>query len=202
MLHEWLKGKTVEELAAIEHGGRTLFPDKIQRVKPDGSLEGVDVYVRVPRPVEVMQARKEARDFFKKQGLDASVDADLFEQLDTMSTLARALRSKDKPHDQFQPLEYLLSNDPGKGFDTESLLDVWTRLEVYRKMIDPRVTDVKEDDVIRAAYAVDRTQNLSPLAGIAGHELDSFIVTMASQLVRSLMQLQSSRSGATGDRVA
>jgi hypothetical protein len=202
MMHEWLKGKTIEEIAAIEHGGRTLFPDKIQRVKPDGSFEGVEVYVRVPRTVEVMQARQDAREFFRKRKIDPKEDNDLFEQLDTFAVLARAIRDKAPPHDQFQPLEFLLSNDPGKGFDTESLLDVWTRLEVYRKMIDPRVTVVSEDDALRAAYEIDRCQNISPLAGIAGHELDSCIFTMANLLVRYRTLLLASQSGESGGQAS
>ena len=198
MVHEWLKGKTIEELAIVEHGGRALFPDRIQRVKADGTFEGVEVYVRVPRAVEVMQARQDAREFFRKRKLDPKEDNDLFEQLDTFAVLARAIRDKAPPHDQFQPLEFLLSNEPGKGFDTESLLDVWTRLEVYRKMIDPRVTVVSEDDALRAAYEIDRCQNISPLAGIAGHELDSCIFTMASLLVKYRTLLLASQSGETG----
>lgn len=202
MVHEWLRGKTIEELAIVEHGGRALFPDKIQRVKADGSFESVDVYVRVPRHVEVMQARHEAREFFRKRKLDPKEDNDLFEQLDTFAVLARAIRDKAPPHDQFQTLEFLLSNEPGKGFDTESLLDVWTRLEVYRKMIDPRVTVVSEDDALRAAYEIDRVQNISPLAGIAGHELDSCIFTMASLLVKYRTLLLASQSGESGGQAS
>lgn len=202
MMHEWLDGKTIEELAAIEHGGRTLFPDKIRRVKPDGTYEDIDVYVRVPRAAEVMQARQDAIEFFRKRKLDRKEEADLFDQLDTLSVLARAIRDKAPPHDQFQPLEFMLSNEPGKGFDTESLMDVWTRLEAYRKMIDPRVTVVSEEDAIRAAFAIARTQNIGPLAGIAGHELDSCIVTMASLLVKFLTPLRALRSSENGSPAA
>lgn len=202
MLHEWLEGKTVEDLALIEHGGRLLFPDKIRRVTASGGYEDVKVLVRVPRTVEIMDARRDARKFCTSRGIDPKEDADLFEQLDQMAILARAVRDPAPPHDQFQPLEFLLSNEPGKGFDTESLVDVWRRLEVYRRMIDPAVTRVSEDDVVRAAYAIDKVQNLSPLVGIAGQELDSSIITMASMLVRYLTLLQSSPSGATGARVA
>jgi hypothetical protein len=202
MLHEWLEGKTVEDLALIEHGGRMLFPDKIRRVKADGKFEDVKVLVRVPRTVELMDARRDARKFCKDRNIDPKEDADLFEQLDQMAVLARALRDPNSPQDQFQPLEFLLSNEPGKGFDTESLVDVWRRLEIYRKMIDPAVTKVSEDDVVRAAFAVARVQNLSPLVGIAGQELDSSIITMASMLASCLTQLQSSPSGETGSRVA
>jgi hypothetical protein len=171
-------------------------------VKADGTHEDVDVYVRVPRAVEVMQARADAIAFFKKRALDRKEEADLFDQLDTLSVLARAIRDKAPPHDQYQPLEFLLSNEPGKGFDTESLMDVWTRLEAYRKMIDPRVTVVSEEDAIRAAFAIARVNNISPLAGIAGHELDSCIVTMACLLVKFLTPLRVSQSGESGSRVA
>jgi hypothetical protein len=202
VLHEWLKGKTVEELGLIEHGGRILFPDKIRRLKTDGTFDDVEVRVRVPRTPELLQARSDAREFFRKRKMDPKEDADLFDQLDTMAILARALRDKTPPHDQFQPLEYLLSTEPGKGFDTESLMDVWTRLEVYRKMIDPRVTAASEEDVIRTAFAIDRVQNISPLAAIAGSELDSFMTTMGSLLARSLTQLRALQSGGNGARVA
>jgi hypothetical protein len=202
MMHEWLKGKKVEDLAIIEHGGRVLFKDAVKRIRSDGSFEEIEIRVRVLRDIEKMKARKEAREIFAKQKLDPKEDADLFEQLDTMAQLARAMRSKDAPHDQFQPLEYLLSDKPGEGFDSESLIDVWRHLEIYSKMVNPAVTVVTEDDVIRSARAVSEVQNLSPLVGIAGTELDSYVITMASLLVSSLTQLQSLRSQMNSSRVA
>jgi hypothetical protein len=192
--HEWVDGKTVEELEVIEHAGRLHFHDKIRRIKKDGSFEDVPVLVRVPRAVEVMQARNEAVKLFKKHGLDRTADADLFDQLDTIAVLSRAIRDPKPPHDQFQPLDFLLSNNHGEGFDTESLMDVWTRLEAYRKLVDPRITECSEDDAIRAAVAIERVRNITPLAVIAGHELDSCIVTMACLLVSCLKQLPSAPS--------
>ena len=194
--HEWVLGKTPEELDAIEHNGRTLFKDHIRRIKKDGTHEDVEILVRCPRPLEVMAARKEAVDLFKKQGLDREKDHDLFDQLDTLAVLSKAIRDPSHPQDQLQTLEFLLSSKPGEGFDVESLMDVWTRLEGYRRLLDPRITEVTEDDAIRAAVAIERVRNISPLAAIAGHELDNCIVIMACMLTSSLRQLQSLQSSA------
>jgi hypothetical protein len=195
--HEWVDGKTPEELDAIEFSGRTLFKDHIRRIKKDGTHEDVPILVRCPRPVEIMAGRLEAITLFKKQGLDREKDNDLFDQLDTLAVLSKAIRDPKPPHDQFQTLEFLISHKPGEGFDIESLMDVWTRLETYRRLLDPRITEVSEDDAIRAALAIERVRNVSPLAAIAGHELDGCIVTMACMLVTSLRQLQSAQSSVT-----
>jgi hypothetical protein len=201
MGHEWVDGKTAEELDAIEFNGRTLWKDHIRRIKRDGTFEDLPILVRCPRPIEIMQARSEAVELFRKQKLDREKDNDLFEQLDTLAVLSKAIRDTAAPHDQLQTLEFLLSHKPGEGFDIESLMDVWTRLEAYRRLLDPRITEVSEDDAIRAALAIERVRNVSPLAAIAGHELDGCIVTMASMLVTSLRQLQSLQSSGTS-RVA
>ncbi len=183
---EWLKGRTIEEMQAIEAGGRILFPDTVKRARKDGTFDEILICVRVPRPSEKQQARADAVRIFKKQGLDRAQDEDLFEELDTLAILARAMRDRAPPHDQFQPVEFLLSGDEKNGFDLGSLYEVWERLKVYQSMIDPRLDVVTEDDVVAAVLAIDMVQNLSPLVVMAGGAMDTFVVRMAS-LTASLL---------------
>jgi hypothetical protein len=193
---EWLDGKTAEDLAAIEVAGRLLFPDRLLKPQKGGGFEEIPVMIRVPRPQEVMEARGEAIRIFRKQGLDRKEDSELFEELDTLCNLARAIRSATPPHAQFITVEEMLSRDE-KGYDIPSLFDLWERVQFYRKNIDPRLIEFSEEDVVTAALAIDRVQNLGPLVGIAGSEVDSFVISMASLLAKCLMHKPSSPSTET-----
>lgn len=195
----WLNGKTLEDLDVIEFGGRLLFPDKILKVRRGGKFDEIEVAVRIPREPEIATARVEAVRLFKARGLDRKDDADLFEQLDVFCKLALAIRTRKPPHPQFLPVEELIGRtnpETGEttGFDATSLFDLWQRIETYRTMCDPRITEPTVEDVLIAADGIARTRTISPLVAIAGPELDSFIVSMGSLLSNyrtELLRLQS-----------
>lgn len=181
-IREWLQGKTVEDLEVVEQAGRLLFPEVLRRRTPKG-YEEEKVRLRVPRPLEITQARVEAIAMASKYKIDREKDSDLFEEYETICRLSKAIREYAEPHGQAYTAEQLLS-----GYDSVCLQDLWQRVDVYQKMIDPRITDVDADDVINAARGIAHTMSLSPLAAIAGSELDSCIITMACMLVNCLTQ--------------
>jgi len=53
---------------------------------------------------------------------------------------------------------------------------------------------MSEEDVIAACFAIAKVRNLSPLVAIAGSELDSFVISMASLVARYRMRELSSPS--------
>lgn len=191
---EWLKGKTAADLDLIEFGGRIYFPEVVYRLRKGGKFEEVPVAVIVPRLPEKALARAKAVELAPKLKIDREKDADHFETLDTFAILSQAIRTREPPHGQFQPLEWLLSTKEDEGFDERSLWALWERVKAYGEILDPRITEPNEEEVIAAAVAIDRVRNISPLVAIAGPALDSFVVSIAANLCRCLRQPLSSPS--------
>lgn len=195
---DWLKGKTLEDLEIIEFGGRNFFQDKILKAKK-GGFEEFPVMVCVPREPEIAKARVEAVELFRKRKLDRKEDEDLFAELDMLCQLARAIRTLTPPHGQYMPVEHLIGRtDPktgeSEGFDIPSLHDLWERVQTYRKLIDPRIYDPSIEEVFAACDAIAKVRNLSPLVAIAGPDVDSFVITIASTLSIYRTQLRSWQS--------
>lgn len=183
-LREWLKGKTAADLDLLEHGGRVFFPDVVHKIRRAGKFDAVRVVVCVPRAPEKALARRDAIALARRWDLDREKDADLFDTLDKFAVLAHAIRDPET-FGQFQPLEWLLSTKADEGFEERSLWAVHERLSMYEEIVDPRITEpMTEEEVMQAAFAIDRVRNLSPLAGIAGPAVDSCVIGMASTLCK------------------
>lgn len=182
-VHEWLQGKTIEDLDVVENSNRLLFADTIKRKGPKGQLIEEQVRVRVPRMDDQVKARIEAVDMARKFKIDRDKDADLFEEFETIAMLSRCIREKDDPHGQAYTFDQLYT-----GYDANSLYDIWNRIQHYNKMTDPRLSDPDIQDVVVAAMGIAKKKNLSPLIGIAGSDLDSFVISMASLLATYLTQ--------------
>lgn len=198
---EWLKGKTAADFDLIEQGGRIYFPDVVYRLRKGGKFEEVPVAVCVPRPYEKAMARLRAIKLAADWKIDREKDADHFETLDTFSVLSQAIRTREPPHGQFQPVEWLLSTKEDEGFDERSLWAIWERVKAYGEIMDPRITEPNTEEVIAAAVAIDRVRNLSPLVAIAGSAVDSFVVEMATILCGYLRQRPSAPSDETSTPV-
>lgn len=186
---EWLKGKTLADLQAIEDGGRLLFPDVIRRAKAGGKWEEVPIMVRIPTPRDKRTARLEAIQHFTKHKLDRDKDADLFQEVETLSLLSRIMHERKPPHDRFvAELDWLLGDADGERYDLPSLYDVWDRVTLYRSMIDPTLSEdeVTTDLIVQAALGVADSGNLTPFAGIGGPAQDACVIGMANLLARYL----------------
>jgi hypothetical protein len=175
-----INGKTWEELEAIEQDGRLLFPDAIRRKSKDGTVAPTPIAIRVLRKGERRAARREAREWASREGVDPALDPELFEDLDTLCILARAIRDPEPPHAQFQKAEWLEQH-----FDNGSLAEVWDRYPLYESRVDPRVDAATEKDFWQLVLEIGRTRSISPLTGFAPRVQHSLVLSMADQALLS-----------------
>lgn len=192
---EFFQGKTIEDLAAIECGGRVLIPDALRQVNAKGEVVEHKVLVRVPTPGERARARIDAVQLVaernpKQMGRDPEkwtidkaksvVGAEVFDDMDTYAIVARSLfepQVKDGKPQQAYLLGVLYD-----GFGQRSVFDMWDRINLYVDMFDPRLDTVDEGLFWGGVEAIAKAQNLSPLAVIGGSAQSTFIVRMASEL--------------------
>lgn len=185
-------GASWEELELIRHeSGRLLFPDKLRRRDANGNVVETKVRVWVPVPNDSVHARTEARGWFNAQkGLDPDRDKNLFEEMEQVCLLARAIRTYEAPHSQ------LMQHVELAGYEESGLKDIQERINAYKAMIDPREPITTEDDFWRVLSEVARKKSILPLADIVGHEQPSCIVRMAQEACRSPMAPSWLRSAA------
>lgn len=178
-----LGNRTWEELEIVEHGdGTLLFSDKIRKRNPKGSIDEIPVRVCVVRALKLVEARVETREWAKQLKLDPVADRDMFDQLEQLTIIARAIRTNTAPYGQFATKEELATE-----YDEASIWDIKGRIEALRQIMDPRDTELNEEQIWSKAVAVVRAGHLLPLTDIAGREQLSFIVFMVSQALRSPM---------------
>ena len=175
-----LRGKSWEEIEALEHEGRVLFPDSIRFRARDGSVTEVAILVRALRNHERRKARVEARDRAKQDGLDLDRDADLCATLDRLYQLARAIREVKEPHEQHATAEMLEQNYDGRSLD-----ELWSRYEVYCDRSDPRIEITDEAQLWAALGEVARVGNILPLTGLESFSQNGCIVFGARQALLS-----------------
>lgn len=189
-----IAGKTWEELGAVEHEQRLLFPDAIRRVRADGATEEVAILVRPLRKHERRSARLYARAWAKKEGVDPQVDPQLFDDMDTMSILAMAIREPKPPYEQHQQPEWLEQH-----YDAASLAQVWDRYQVWEDATDPRVEAASQEDLWRTILEIGRSRSVLPLTGFAPHLQRNCILSMADLSLTSptLQSFLESRDSST-----
>lgn len=177
-----LGNRTWSELEAVRgDDGHLLIKDQLrQRDAKTGQWVAVPVLVRVPRAKDIITARSDARVWMSKlKGLDPDRDSDVFDEMEQLCLLARAIRDP-QTRAQLEAAEELSDR-----FDDKSLEDLLGRLQVYRDLTDPRESDLTEDQLWEKVIAVVRVGHLGPLIGIAGPEQPSFVHFMAHQALQS-----------------
>lgn len=175
------------ELKALEHAERLLFPETLLKLKKDGTFEEIPICLRVPREPELRKARIDARKWATDEGLDPELDPDLFDNLETLCTLSVAIRNATDPHEPWEPDPKRLE----RCYDKPSLEALWAKIDAYRSVIDPRVSELDENDTLTLIAAVASSRNVVPLAGLGGSAQNSFVVSMAIQL-QSYLESKSS----------
>lgn len=176
-----LGNRTWDELEVIEHpDGGLLFKDEIRRKLPKG-WERVPVRVRVPRPAHNVEARANARRLFaQNKDLDPERDKDMFDELEQFCLLSIAIRDPESLGQHADPEELAAQ------YDEESLKDVLERMQVYKRLLDPR--DEIGDDTDKfwlTLLKVDRVGHLGPLTDIAGREQPSFVLRTVREALKS-----------------
>lgn len=176
-----LGGATWEELEVTTHeSGRLLFPDVLRRRNAQGKIVETKVKVWAPNPNDHVQARVTARAWFKAQKeLDPDRDRKIFEDMEQVCLLARAIRTVEAPHGQYATHEELA------GYDEASLQDVQERVNLYKSMLECRGDSLDDEGFWKLVLAIAKRKSLLPLADIVGHAQVSFTLRMASELSRS-----------------
>ena len=182
--------KDWSELETLEHADRLLFPDGVMKLKRDGSFERIPIAIRVPREHELRKARLAARKWAADEQLDPELDPEMFDNLDTLCTLSIAIRNATPPHEPWEPDPKRLE----RNYDKPSLEAVWAKIDAYRSIIDPRVEELDEDETLTLIAAVAAGRNVVPLAVYAGSAQNTFVVSMAVQLLSFLESKSSSAS--------
>lgn len=178
-----LGNRTWAELEIIPgEDGHMLVRDQIREREPaSGAWRATEVRVRIPRPMDLIRARSDARAWFAKfKDLDVERDAELFEEMEQLCLLARSIRTATAPHAQLVECDELATR-----YEEASLRDLLGRLRVYRDLLDPRVAVTDEDDFWHLIASVARVGHLGPLTDIAGHEQPSCVLFMARQALQS-----------------
>lgn len=165
-----------DDVEVLEHADYLLFPSTIYKRKTDGTFDEIEVRIRVPREHEMRKARKQARDIMEKDGLDwKDADADLFTNIETWCTLAMAVRSTTDPYEPHDPDPRSLE----QRYDKNSLMAVWSQLNAFSRLIDPRPDEISAPEVLGMIVAIARDGHTGPLAVYDTPAQSSFIVTMA-----------------------
>ncbi len=176
-----LGGRSWAELEVKRHdSGKLMFKDQIRRRAPSGKVEVSNCRVCVPTPEDQVLARAATRVWFgEHEGLSVEHDQDLFDEMEQVCLLARAIRTPEEPHGQLEDHEELARYDEG------SLQDLLGRMTVYKQLTDVRDTVEDENDFWTKVVAVARAGHLLPLTDIAGHAQPSFMVRMAREACNS-----------------
>lgn len=202
----WFRGKTIEELKAIEHGGRVLIPEALRSIGPKGDEKLTPVMARIPTEHERALARVDAvahvarlngqamgaRGQWTVERAREVIGAEVFENIDTCAILARSLLEPEPPHGQAYLLEVLIGS-----FPPAVLFAAYERLDFYARLFNPTFEAITEEQLWAAVSAIARVKNIGPLAGMRGSLQTAFIVRMAEELSSSRTRSSSSPSTET-----
>ena len=190
-LGEWFKGRKLEDLEIAEVDGEALFPDVITRTDfVNKRLYEAPVYMRIPLPHERGRARvaalmwmateaKRSPSSFTWADAEAIFGAKYAAELEHIEVLARSLRKRSDPTQQYMTAEKLQKCHPAPA-----LWDAKNRLDAWQQMSDLRIneSELDESKCWALAAAVAKAGNLGPLVVIDGPALVSFVIFMASRL--------------------
>lgn len=175
-----LGGLTFAELEIVNHAsGRLLFPEVLRRRDKTGKVIETKVRVWAPTPEDHIQARVDAREVASRRKLDRKEDRDIFEQIEQVCLLARAIRTYEAPHSQYCDADELAT------FSEGSLNDIKEKINAFKAAEDPRHPEVDEENFWAIVQAVARGATLHPLTDIDGRAQFSCIVRMAREACRS-----------------
>ncbi len=170
--------KKWEDVEEQEQAGFLLFPEVIYQRKRDGSWEETPCRLHPLRGHEKRQARKNAREFARSQGVDAEKEPDIFADIDTLCIMQLAIRSTTDP---FEPL-YATPAELERTHDRDSIAQLFGVLDDYGKVIDPRLEVLSKDQFLTLIAAISEGRSIRPLRAFGGPSQVSSIITMATLL--------------------
>jgi hypothetical protein len=185
-VEEWLKGKSREDFAIIEHCGRLFWPIKINKLRANGKFEQEPALLCVLDVAELMEAKRDARRVFEEQGFTRSDETlDIWSELEVFAQVAIALREPKPSADGIPSAKYSLETllECAKtGIPRREVMNLYRQLDAVAKLEDPCLDKLDVETIVRAAIAIADKGNLGPLVAIAGSEVDTCVIGMASLL--------------------
>lgn len=182
-----LAGRKWAELESIEVEGRTLYFDAIRRRKKGGAVEEVPIALRVLRKDEARKALFDAIKWAQDERVlpadlagvadvrTRALDPKVFDDMETLAILARAIREPKPPHDQHRTHRALEAE-----YDMRSLDELWSKYKLYEDLTDPRESIQTDAEFWAVVAAVRRSGTILPLTGCASHDQNACIVRMAA----------------------
>jgi hypothetical protein len=199
----WISGKTLEELDAIEHGGALLFRDAFRTKNKRGEEVLTPVLVSPPTRRDRAEARIDAiryvADLCKSKAIrtvpeaQTAIGAEVFEDIDTISIIARCCYEPKEPSQRAYMLDILIDS-----FPSATLADMWERINHYAHLVDPRVPEpLSHDEFWAYAKAIAKAGNVGPLVVMREDTQRGFVISMARRLIEFRELASSSTSSAT-----
>jgi hypothetical protein len=170
-----------EALGVQELAGVLYMPATIQRRTKEGGLEEVPVMLRNVTNEHRFASRRKAREMALAMKLDLDRDGDLITQLENYAILAFAIRDAKKPYDQ----HVIDAETLYRTYDTQSLLVVWGKYNVWVEMLDPRFGEMSLEQLWQTIVRIAREKNPSPLADMPGVAQFTCMVHMAREALLS-----------------
>lgn len=203
---EWLAGRTVDELKAIEIVEpdnpipTLLFPEAIRHRDARGAVKEFPVLLKIPRDADNVSATIAAVGWVAKKFGEATCKTPArarellgsegyFTHLEQSATLCICLRQVKPPHPPAFLLDIFLQT-----FEAGSIRDIWERAETLSSIFNPRLGTITEAQFWKLAAEVARVRNVTPLFALAQGSLSDFITRAAAAAMLSRTPVSSSGS--------
>ena len=177
--------KTWKDYDVVESKtGEYLFKDKIwKRNLETGEWRAIPIRFKVLREPDERAARAEAREIAEADKLDAKIDTDRFDDLDTVCILARVLHDATEPYNRFA----IDARDLEKRLDKPQMEQAFKKTEHFRYLIDPQPADLTPQEVATISAAIVEERSIRPLLVCGGPSQVHWALITAETHVASLV---------------
>jgi len=193
---EQLSAKRWDDLKVLSIGTRLLFPDKVYRREKGGRFVGDPCTLVVPRGPELRKAKLEAYRIAAEDGIDPVRDKALFDDLEDVCVLWYSIRSpadagKDGEAEQLPEPLCMSPRELETRYDRPSLSAITGKLAMLKRVVDPQVSGLPEDELVGLTAALVQLQDLRSLFAYDGATQTAFILS-AAKLVQAYLTARSS----------
>jgi hypothetical protein len=170
-----------ESLGVQEHEGVLHLPASIKRRNSKGIVEEQPVALRNVTNAHRYKCRQLARSHAVEHGLDIDRDKDVVSEIENWAILTYAIREPEKPFDQ----HVATVKDLTTTYDTQSLVELWGRYNIWVDMLDPRFGEMSNEQIWLAIARIHAEKNPSFLASFGGTAQITIITCMADLCMSS-----------------
>lgn len=172
--------ETFQALGVTSEDNHLFLPTTLRVRNATGGCDETKALLRLPDHGQRRRARLESRKECQSLGYDLDLDKDRFQEAENMWLLWFALREPETRGQLEVSVEEML-----KRFPEQTLAEVWTRLQVWADMLDPRYGKLSGSELWGVIAEVALRGNMLPLAGMPGSEQATCIIVMAREALLS-----------------